>query len=138
MNLVIDLRDAVSDFTGATRAMTNMDYDIAEIVVSLTDIMLRRYDPMAVNGYVFSYQVYGHSTQHPNNDGMILSTAISVLSNTLQHRLSAMQVYTPQGESLFQLDRFVWELLVLKPKLLITSNLEVNLHYETHKRLDHL
>jgi len=118
MYLVIDLRDAISDFTGATRAMTNMDYDIAEIVVSLTDIMLRRYDPMAVNSYVFSYQVYGQTINNPNNDGMILSTAISVLANTIQTHLSTMLVYTSDGQSLFQLDRLERELLVLKPKLL--------------------
>lgn len=138
MFLVVDLRDAISDFAGATQAMTNMDYDIAEIVVSLTDIMLRRYDPMAVNSYVFSYQVYGQTINNPNNDGMILSTAISVLANTIQTHLSAMLVYTSDGQSLFQLDRFVRELLVLKPKLLVANNLEVNVHHETNKRIDYL
>jgi len=138
MNLVIDLRDAISDFTGATQAMTNMDYDIAEIVVSLTDIMLHRYDPMAVNSYVFSYQVYGQSPTTTNNDGMILSTAISMFANHIQNQLSTMLVYTSDGQSLFQLDRFERELLVLKPKLLGGPSLEVRPNHETNQRLDHL
>lgn len=138
MFLVIDLRDAISDFTGATQAMTNMDYDLVEIVVSLTDIMLRRYDPMAVNSYVFSYQVYGQTINNPNSDGMILSTAISVIANTLQNHLSSMLVYTSDGQSLFQLDRFERELLVLKPKLLVAPNLEVTVHHETNQRLNHI
>lgn len=138
MHLVIDVRDAITDFAGATRAMTNLDYDMVEIVVTLTDIMLRRYDPMAVNSYVFSYQMYGQTINQPNNDGMILSTAISVLANVLQTHLSAMLVYTSDGQSLFQLDRFVRELLVLKPRLLVSPNLEVSVHHEPNKRIDYL
>lgn len=115
MNLVIDLREAVSDFTGATQAMTNMDYDLNEIVVALAEISLRRYDPMAVNEYVFSYQQYGQSVQHPNNDGMVLSTAISMLANRLLNAFMAMRVYNTQGASHFQIHQYVNELLILKP-----------------------
>lgn len=114
MNLVIDLREAVSDFTGATRAMTNMDYDLDEIMVSLVNIMLRRFDPMAVNGYVFSYQTYGQSNQHPNNDGMILSAAVSVLANRLQNEFMSMCVYDASGSCHFQYLQYTNELLMLK------------------------
>lgn len=116
MKLVIDLSAAISDLTGATRAMTSMDYDIAEIVVTLSDIMLRRYDPMQVNNYVFSYQNYGQSESQPNNDGMILSTAISMLANAIQNMFSNLLVYDQKGVSRFQLESFVGERLVLKPK----------------------
>jgi hypothetical protein len=115
VNIVIDLRSTISDFTGATQAMVNMDYDLVEIVVNLSNLMLRQYNPSVVNDFVFSYQNYGKDDATPNRDGMILSTAISVMANDLQNLLSAMMIYDDHGYSRYQFDRLQNELLVLRP-----------------------
>lgn len=130
MKLVVDLRDNISEFTRTTQAMSNMDYDLVEIVVDVANILTQQKSVAEIYYYIFSYKRFGTDDQVKNNDSEILTSAIKTLANAIQHQLDILVTYDADGNGLFKYDDYVNERLYLKSINPSNPFVKVNPPYE--------